>query len=536
MLRGIDLLADAVSVTFGPCGRTVLIEGSGASGPRVVRAGATVADALDPPGRFERIGLRLLRRAAQRVGEDLGDGTTTVVVLARAIAAGMLRAVAAGIDATALQRAVAAGVDTAVADLRARAMPATGRKDLARIAAVAAGGDAALGDTIADAFEAVGDDGLVSIEAGRSVETALLRRNGIRWEGGYVSPYFMTDPVTTECSYEAPLVLLTERKLEFHEPLLKALETAVRARSPLFIVADAITGEALQTLVTNKVRNNLRVVAGRSPLFGDRRREILEDVAAVTGARLVPATDALGRPGELGRADRVVLTRDATEIVGGKGEAAAVEARIAEIRAEQAQGGGTPYRGKFLRGRLASLAGGAALVRVGGATASRIAERQARATGAANAVRAARRDGILPGGGAAYMHAGRALPAGRTLEERAARSILVNALADPMTRIVDNAGFDGRSLAMRLPGDARFGFDVRAGSFVDLARAGVVDSAGILTSALQAAVSVAASLANVEVAIAKPLPPARPVRSDEMPFGPEAKDMTAEEARGFGLV
>lgn len=534
MLRGIDLLADAVSVTFGPCGRTVLVEGRDSSGPRVVRAGAAVADALDPPGRFERMGLRLLRRAAQRVGEDFGDGTTTVVVLARAIAAGALRAVAAGIDATALQRAVAAGADTAVAELRARAMPAAGRKDFARVAAVSAGGDAALGDMIADAFEAVGDDGLVSVEAGRSVETALLRRNGIRWEGGYASPYFMTDPVTTECSYEAPLVLLTERKLEFHEPLLKTLETAVRARSPLLIVADAVAGEALQTLVTNKIRNNLRVVAGKAPLFGDRRREILEDAAAVTGARLVSATDALGRPGELGRADRVVLTRDATEIVGGKGEPAAIEARIAEIRAEQARGGGA--RGKFLRGRLASLAGGAAVVRIGGATASQVAERRARAAGAANAVRAAKREGVLPGGGAAYVHAGRTLPAGRTLEERAARSILGNALAAPMTRIVDNAGFDGRSLAMRLPGDARVGFDVRTGRFVDLARAGVVDPAAILISALQAAVSVAASLANAEVAIAKPPPPPRPVRSDEMPFGPEAKDMTAEEARGFGLV
>ena len=536
MLRGIDLLADAVSVTFGPCGRTVLIEGRDASGPRVVRAGATVADALDPPGRFERAGLRLLRRAAQRVGEELGDGTTTVVVLARAIAVGAFRAVAAGIDATALQRAVAAGADAVVAELRARATPAAGRKDLARIAAVSAGGDAALGDMIADAFEAVGDDGLVSVEAGRSVETALLRRNGVRWEGGYVSPYFMTDPVTTECSYEAPLVLLTERKLEFHEPLLKALETAVRARSPLLIVADAVAGEALQTLVTNKVRNNLRVVAGKAPLFGDRRREILEDAAAATGACLVSATDALGRPGDLGRADRVVLTRDATEIVGGQGEAAGIEARIAEIRAEQARGGGTPNRGKFLRGRLASLAGGAALVRIGGATASRIAERQARATGAANAVRAARREGILPGGGAAYVHACRTLPPGRTLEERAARSILGKALAAPMTRIVDNAGFDGRSLATRLPGDARFGFDVRTGRFVDLAGAGVVDPAAVLISALQAATSVAVSLANVEVAIAKPPPPARPVRSDETPFGPEAKDMTAEEARGFGLV
>ena len=536
MLRGIDLLADVVSVTFGPCGRTVLIEGRNASAPCIARTGATVADALDPPGRFERIGLRLLRRAAQRVAEDMGDGTTTVVVLARAIAVGTHRAVAAGIDAVALQRAIAAGADAVIAELRAQAMPARGRVELARIGTVSAGGETALGDMIADAFEEVGDDGLVSVEAGRSVETTLRRRNGIRWDGGYVSPYFMTDPVTAECSYDAPLVLLTERRLEYHEPLLKALETAVRARSPLLIVADAVTGEALRTLVTNKVRNNLRVVAGKAPLFGDRRREMLEDVAAVTGARLVPETGALGRPGELGRADRVVLTRDATAIVGGRGDAAAIEVRIAEIRAEQAQGGGTPYRSKYLRGRLASMTGGAALVRVGGATASQIAERQARATGAVNAVRAARREGILPGGGAAYMHARRMLPAGRTLEERAARSILGDALAAPMTCIVDNAGMDGRSLAMRIPDDARCGFDVRIGRFVDLVRTGVVDPAGILISSLQAAVSVAALLANVEAAIAKPSPPARPTRSDEVPFGPEAKDMTAEEARGFGLV
>ena len=536
MLRGVDLLVDAVSVTYGPCGRTVLIEGRDASAPRVARVGATVADALDVPGRFERIGLQLLRRAARRVDEDMGDGTTAVVVLARAIAVGAHRAVAAGIDATSLQRAIAAGADAVVGELRARARPAGGREELARIGTISAGGETALGDVIAEAFEAVGDDGLVSVEAGRSVETTLLRRNGIRWEGGYVSPYFMTDPDTAECSYETPLVLLTERKLEFHEPLLKALETAVRARSPLLIVADAVTGEALQTLVTNKVRNNLRVVAGKAPLFGDGRREMLEDVAAVTGARLVPATSVLGRPGELGRADRAVLTRDTTAIIGGKGESAAIEARIAQIRAEQALGDGTPYRGQFLRGRLASMTGGVASVRIGGATASQIAERQARARGAANAVRAARRGGVLPGGGAAYVHAGRMLPAGRTLEERAARSILGDALAAPMTRIVDNAGFDGRSLAMRIPDDVRCGFDVRTGRFVDLVRAGVVDPAGVLISALRAAVSVAASLANVEAVIAKPPSPARPVRSSEIPFGPEAKDMTAEEARGFGLV
>lgn len=542
MLAGIDRLAAAVAVTLGPGGRTVLIEGEGGGPPRVTKDGVTVAESLEDPGRWAQVGLRLARRAAQTVGERVGDGTTTTVVLAQALAAEGLKAVAAGHDPMALKRALDAGISVVLAELRRRAAPVRGRADFERIATISANGDRELGRIVADAFDAVGADGVVTVEAGHGFLTAWKRVRGWQWEGGYVSPYFMTDPVTTDCVYENPLILLTEHMLESHPPLLKVLEAAVTRRRPLLIVAPQVSGEALQTLVANKVRNGLRVVAGKAPLFGDRRRAMMEDIAAVTGGRLVTEARGDGKatidPVDLGSAERIILTRDATTIVGGGGDADAVGDRIASVRAEQGLDGNTPFHEKFLRERIARLTGGVAVVEVGGVSEAEIGERRDRAEDAASAVRAAAAEGILPGGGAGFVHAIDGLDRGRTAEERAACRILERALLAPAMRIAGNAGYDGREIASLISWDGRFesGFDATTGRIRNLMRAGVVDPAQVVIAALEAAGSIAGMLLATEAVVAKPPRSPRPTSADDIPFGPEAKDMTADEAAGFGLV
>lgn len=549
MLRGVDNLADAVEVTLGPRGRTVLIEREdGIGAPRVTKDGATVAAALEETGRFEQLGLRLVRRAAQRVAEDIGDGTTTTIVLARALTAEGVRAVAAGIEPMGLRRVLTDGVASVVRELSRQARPVRGRADFERIATISANGEAALGAVIGEAFHTVGPDGVVSVEGGQSFDTTWERLNGLQWDGGYVSPYFMTDPVTAECVYENPLILLTEHLLENHTPLLRPLEAAVRANRPLLIVAEGVKGEALQTLVTNKIRNNLRVVAGKGPLFGDRRRAMLEDIAAVTGATLI--SDRRGDdlqvidPAVLGGASRIKLTKDATTIIGGAGKAADIDRRVAGIRAEQGLEGNTPFQEKNLRERLAKLTGGVAVVKVGGASEAEIGERLDRADDATNAVRAAAAGGILPGGGAAYIHAARVLSEesgadAQTPEARAAIRILHKALMAPAMRIAANGGHDGRMVAATLmdkPSSTSAGFDAQAGVFADLLESGVIDAAQVAISALEAAGSVAALLITTEGVVARPAAPPRPTRADDIPFGPEAKDMTGDEAGEFGLL
>ena len=543
MMRGVDRLAGAVSVTLGPRGRTVAIEAEdGLGAPRITKDGVTVADALEEAGRFEQLGLRLVRRAAQRVAEDIGDGTTTTIVLARAIAAEGMKAVAAGIDPMQLRLAIERGSAAVVGELRRQSRPVRGRADFQRIATISANGESSLGEIIGEAFDTVGADGVVSVEGGQGFETTWERLNGLQWAGGYVSPYFMTDAVSAECVYEKPLILLTEHTLENHTPLLRPLEAAVRANRPLLIVAEGVKGEALQTLVTNKIRNKLHVVAGKGPLFGDRRRAMLEDIAAVTGAMLV--SDRRGDdlkeidPSVLGSADRIKLTKDTTTIIGGTGTAGAIDERVIGIRAEQGLAGNTPFQEKNLRERLAKLTGGVAVVRVGGVSEAEISERLDRADDAVNAVRAAGAAGILAGGGAAYIHAAKILPEGKTPEDRAANRILRAALSSPVIRISSNAGQDGRMVAAKLAGERSpvSGYDAQADVFCDLMAAGIVDAAQVAVSALEAATSVAALLLTTEAVVAKPAAPPRPTRADDIPFGPEAKDMTAEEAGGFGLV
>ncbi len=543
-MRGADLLADSLAVTLGPAGRCVMIEaqGGGLRAPRITKDGVTVADALEVDGRLEKMGLRLMRRAAQRIGEDIGDGTTTTIVLARALAAEGLKAVATGIDPMSLRRELDAGVADVTSELRRMAKPVQGRWDFERVATISANGEEFLGRMIADAFDTVGADGVVSIEDGEALATTWERVPGLQWDGGYVSPYFMTDAITTECRYDNPLILLTEHILEDHTSLLKVMETAVLARRPLFIVAEAVKGEALQTLTVNKVRKGLRVVAGKGPLFGERRRAMLEDTATVIGGALISEHRGdnleIIDPAALGGAERIVLTKDRTTIIGGAGKQVNIDRRVEGIRAEQGLESNTPFQEKNLRERLARLTGGGVVVRAGGGSKMEITERRDRAEDAAAAVRAAAVDGILPGGGSSYIHAARKISEGNTTETRAAMRILRTALNAPAAQIAANAGYDGRMVTARLSeeGKVNRGFNALTGDFTDLIKAGVIDPARVVISALEAAMSVAGLFLTLETVIAKPPPPPRPSRADDIPFGPEAKDMTAEEAGEFGLV
>ena len=543
-MRGADLLADSVALTLGPAGRCVMIEaqGGGPRAPRITKDGVTVADALEVEGRLEKMGLRLMRRAAQRIGEDIGDGTTTTIVLARALAAEGLKAVATGIDPMSLRRELDAGVADVTSELRRMAKPVQGRSDFERVATISANGEEFLGRMIADAFDTVGADGVVSVEGGEALATTWECVTGLQWDGGYVSPYFMTDPITTECRYDNPLILLTEHILEDHTSLLKVMETAVQARRPLFIVAEAVKGEALQTLTVNKVRKGLRVVAGKGPLFGERRRAMLEDTATVIGGALISEHRGdnleIIDPAALGGAERIVLTKDRTTIIGGAGKQVNIDRRVEGIRAEQGLESNTPFQEKNLRERLARLTGGVVVVRAGGGSKMEITERRDRAEDAAGAVRAAAIDGILPGGGSSYIHAAREISEGNTTETRAAMRILRTALNAPAAQIAANAGYDGRLVTARLSEEGRVnrGFNALTGDFTDLIKAGVIDPARVAISALEAAMSVAGLFLTIETVIAKPPPPPRPSRADDIPFGPEAKDMTAEEAGEFGLV
>ncbi|PPR09800.1 MAG: 60 kDa chaperonin 1 [Alphaproteobacteria bacterium MarineAlpha11_Bin1] len=542
MLRGINLLTRTVAATLGPKGRNVLIESEGGIGPpRITKDGVTVSDSLQVDGQYDQIGLRLIRRAGQRVGEEFGDGTTTTIVLAGVLASEGLKAVTAGYDPMELRLALNDGVNTIIDELRQLAQPVGGRSDLERIATVSANGDGNLGSIIAAAFDSVGVDGVVTVEGGEGFYTTWEKLNGLQWEGGYVSPYFMTDTTTTECRYEKPLILLTEHTLEQHTQLLKLLEVSVRENRPLLIVAEAVKGEALQTLTVNKIKNNLRVVAGKGPFFGDRRRETMEDLALLTGATLVSESRGTNKstidPGVLGTADRVILNKDTTTIIGAAGDSRDVARRANSVRAEQGAKRNTPFQEKILRERLARLTGGVVVVRIGGASEIEIKERRERADDAVSAVRAAPLEGILPGGGAGYIHATRRLTNDDTELGSVAVGILRRVLASPAERIAFNAGYDGRMISAKLAGfmDPCQGFDAQEGEFRDLFKAGIVDPARIAIAALEAANSVASLFLTAAAVISKPLPE-RPTSSGNIPFGPEAKDMTSEEAGHFGLL
>ena len=532
LAAGARVLTDTVRVSLGPAGRTVLIESAGAA-PRPTRDGARIAEEITLADRFADIGARLIRRAASRGAEQAGDGRTTAAVLAAAILGEGLKLAAAGIDPLALKAGLDRAAALALAALEAVARPVEPGPALARIAAVAAGGDAGIGAIAARAVEAVGADGAVAVEPGQARETGCEIVRGVRFDQGYASPYFMTDPDTLLCEYDRPLILLHDGRLDRHEPLLRLLEAAVRARRPLAVIAETIEGEALRTLTANKIRGGLRLVAARAPHFGDRRRAALEDAATLTGARVVAEDKGLSLadagPEVLGGARRIQVTRNETLIIEGDGDPALIADRRAGIRAA-ANSARTDADRALLEDRLARLSGGVAVVRVGGASEAEIALGSERARDAARAARAALAGGVVPGGGAALLHAARALPA----DDPAAR-ILALALAAPLRQIADNAGAPGKAIAAGIArgGDADLGFDARDRVVKNMVEAGIVDPLDVVRAALRNAVSVAGMMLSAEVVIARPPPPAA---DGEIPFGPAAPDFTADKLPGFGLA
>ncbi len=534
LAAGARVLADAVRVSLGPAGRTVLIEAAGGA-PRATRDGARIAEEIELADRFADMGARLIRQAARHSAEEAGDGRTTAAVLAAEILDQGLSLAAAGIDPLALKTGLDRAVLSVLAALEAAARPVEPGPALARLATAAAAGDARIGAIAARAVEAVGVDGVVSVEPGQARETACEIVRGIRFDQGYASPYFMTDPDTLLCAYDRPLILLYDGKLDRHEPLLRLLEAAVRARRPLAVIAETIQDEALQTLTTNKIRGGLHLVAARAPHFGDRRRAALEDAATLTGAHVVAEDKGLSLASAgsevLGGARRIQVSKDDTLIIEGDGDPALIADRQAEIRIAMGLAR-IDYDRSLLQDRLARLSGGVAVVRVGGASEAEIAIDSERVRDAARAARAALVGGVVPGGGAALLHAARALAA----DDPAAR-ILAAALAAPLRQIADNAGAPGRAIAAGIAQseDSGLGFDVRDGVVKNMVEAGITDPLDVVRASLRNAASVAGMMLSAEVVLAKP-PAPPPAPGAEIPFGPTSPDFTADELPGFGLA
>lgn len=507
LLRGVDTLAGAVKATLGPKGRTVLIK-TGFSPARVCNDGVTVARSVQPSDLVEAMGAEVLREAAARTGDLAGDGTTTATVLAQAIIHEGLKAVAAGLNPMDLKRGIDLAAEQAVRTLQARSRPIGGHDEVVQVGTISANGDKAIGEMVADALAKVGRDGAVTVEEAKGTETELEIVEGLQFDRGYLSPYFVTDVEHMTAELEEPLVLLHEKKISDIRALLPLLEQAVQANRALLVVAEDLESEVLATLVVNRLRAGLRVAAAKAPGFGDRRKAMLEDIATVTGGQVV--SDELGRKLEnvkledLGQCKRAILTRDATTLVGGAGAKAAIQARIAQIR-QQVETTTSDYDREKLEERKAKLSGGVAVIRVGGATDMEVKERKDRVDDAVNATKAAMEEGVVAGGGVAYLHAARALAELRPENEdqRMGVEIVRRALVAPTSEIAANAGENGALIVGRLQdsNDVNLGFDAQRGVYVDMLAAGVIDPTKVARLALQNATSVAGLLITTEVLV-----------------------------------
>jgi len=492
--RGVDQLAGAVRVTLGPRGRNVVIHRRDGP-PTITNDGLTIANEIELENPFENMGVQLLREVASKTGESAGDGTTTATVLAHRIIGEGLRAVAAGSHPMAIKRGIDHAVSTVVAELRRRATRIEDRADIVRVARVAANHDHAMGEMIAEALERVGRQGMVSIEDGHGFETKLEVVEGMRFDRGYLSPYFVTDPEAMSVTLENALVLLTDLKLSSAQQVLHALETVARMGRPLLLVADDVEGEALATLVVNRLRGTLASVAVKAPAIGDERRALMDDLAVVTGARIISAErgSTLDRVESLdfGRVKRVVVDRDSTTLVEGGGDQTEIRGRLSQLRRELEQSDSDHERNQ-LRSRLSRLEGGIAVVYVGAATEVEMRERRSRLEDALAATRAAIEEGVVVGGGVALLRAQRAIERqGIDGDEGLGRAIVQRALEEPARQIAENAGEDGAvALANIRRGEGSFGYEALAGDYRDLVAAGVLDAAKVARCALQNAASI----------------------------------------------
>ncbi len=523
MLKGIDLLANAVKVTLGPKGRNVILDKSFGA-PRITKDGVTVAKEIELADKFENMGAQMVREVASKTNDLAGDGTTTATVLAQSIVREGAKAVAAGMNPMDLKRGVDMAVEAVVKDLASKAKKVTTNDEIAQVGTISANGDPEIGRMLAEAMQKVGNEGVITVEEAKSLETELDVVEGMQFDRGYLSPYFITDSEKMRVSLEEPYILIHEKKLSNLQSLLPVLEAVVQSSRPLLILAEDVEGEALATLVVNKLRGGLKVAAVKAPGFGDRRKAMLEDIAILTNGQVI--SEDLGIKLEnvtldmLGRAKRVVINKEDTTIVDGAGSKDEIQGRCGQIRA-QIEDTTSDYDREKLQERLAKLAGGVAVIRVGGATEVEVKERKDRVDDAMNATRAAVEEGIVPGGGVSLLHAIRAIndlkPSNS--DQRFGIEIVKKALVAPAKQIVHNAGADGAVIVGKLmeSTDDNWGYDAQEGEFVDLVSKGIIDPVKVVRTALQDASSIAGLLITTEAMVAE--------KPEKKPAGGGAPDM-----------
>jgi len=508
ILRGVDILADAVKVTLGPKGRNVVIDKSFGA-PRITKDGVTVAKEIELKDKFENMGAQMLREVASKTNDLAGDGTTTATVLAQAIVREGMKSVAAGMNPMDLKRGIDQAVAKVIDDIKARSKPVAGSNEIAQVGIISANGDEVVGQKIAEAMEKVGKEGVITVEEAKGLEFELDVVEGMQFDRGYLSPYFITNAEKMVAELEDPYILIHEKKLSSLQPMLPILEAVVQTGKPLLIVAEDVEGEALATLVVNKLRGGLKIAAVKAPGFGDRRKAMLEDIAILTGGEMI--AEDLGIKLEnvtlpmLGRAKRVRIEKENTTIIDGAGSKGDIEGRVAQIKA-QIEETTSDYDREKLQERLAKLAGGVAVIRVGGATEVEVKEKKDRVDDALNATRAAVEEGVLPGGGVALLRSVAALDKVQTAnpDQKTGVEIVRRALTAPVRQIVDNAGGDGAVVAGKLAEakDYAHGFDAQSGEYGDMFKKGIIDPAKVVRTALQDAASVAGLLITTEAMIA----------------------------------
>ena len=509
MLRGVDILANAVKVTLGPKGRNVVLD-KAFGAPRVTKDGVTVAKEIELADKFENMGAQMVREVASKTSDVAGDGTTTATVLAQAIVREGGKAVAAGMNPMDLKRGVDMAVAAVVEDLKSRSKKIKTSDEIAQVGTNSANGDHEIGDMLAQAMQKVGNEGVITVEEAKSLTTELEVVEGMQFDRGYISPYFVTNAEKMFCELENPYILLHEKKLTGLQAMLPLLELVVQSGRPLLIVAEDVEGEVLATLVVNKLRGGLKVAAVKAPGFGDRRKAMLEDIAILTEGQVI--SEDLGIKLEnvnlemLGKAKKVVITKEETTIVDGAGKKPDIQGRVAQIRA-QIEETTSDYDREKLQERLAKLAGGVAIIRVGGATEVEVKERKDRVEDAMHATRAAVEEGIVPGGGVALLYAGKALEKlqPENEDQRVGIDIVRRALKVPTRLIAENAGMDGSIVIGKLTEqkNGNWGFDAQAGEYKDLVKAGIIDPTKVVRSALQHAASVAGLLITTEAMVAE---------------------------------
>ncbi|MFM9935836.1 MAG: chaperonin GroEL [Novosphingobium sp.] len=509
ILRGVDILADAVKVTLGPKGRNVVIDKSFGA-PRITKDGVTVAKEIELKDKFENMGAQMLREVASKTNDQAGDGTTTATVLAQAIVREGMTSVAAGMNPMDLKRGIDIAVAKVVADLAARSTPVTGTAEIAQVGIISANGDVEVGSKIAEAMDKVGKEGVITVEEAKGLEFELDVVEGMQFDRGYLSPYFITNPDKMTVELESPYILIHEKKLSSLQAMLPVLEAVVQTGRPLLIIAEDIEGEALATLVVNKLRGGLKVAAVKAPGFGDRRKAMLGDIATLTHGEMI--SEDLGIKLEsvtlamLGQAKKITIDKDNTTIVDGAGSAEDIKARVEQIRA-QIEVTTSDYDREKLQERLAKLAGGVAVIKVGGASEVEVKERKDRVDDALHATRAAVEEGIVPGGGTALLYATKALEGlkGANDDQTKGIDIVRKAILSPIRQIAENAGHDGAVVSGNLlrEGDQTMGFNAATDTYENLKAAGVIDPTKVVRTALQDAASVAGLLITTEAAISE---------------------------------